>query len=369
MSKPIRVLHVVVNMNRGGAETLIMNLYRNIDRSKVQFDFLTCREGTFDEEIINLGGYIYRIPYLNEAGHFKYLGALKEFFSVHSDYRIVHSHMNQMSGFVLRAAKNAGIPVRIAQSHNIGSSGNTLGKIYKWYSGKKIKTTATNLLACSNEAASWLYKDRKDKAVILKNGIEYEKFKFSTVIRANIRDELNISPNSYVIGHIGRFCEQKNHDFLINIFMEFLKTKPQSLLILAGDGPLRKDIEKKVLDLNIEEKVKFLGVRTDINNLIQAFDVFVFPSLYEGLGIVLIEAQASGLTCLTSNNVPKESDMGIGLVKFIPLENANVWVNQILHSPERKKNEDYCIKGIIKNGYDIRKIASWIQVFYIKALR
>ena len=153
MNNPIRILHVIVNMNCGGAETLLMNLYRNIDRSVIQFDFLTCKEGLFDAEIAGLDGIVYRIPYITDVGHFEYIKELDNFFSSHSHYKIVHSHLNKMSGFVLRSAKTADIPVRIAHSHSIQSNGNIAARLYKWYSGMHISPCATSKLACSIAAA------------------------------------------------------------------------------------------------------------------------------------------------------------------------------------------------------------------------
>ncbi|MFP3123360.1 glycosyltransferase family 1 protein [Ectobacillus funiculus] len=368
MGYPLRILHVVVNMNRGGAETLIMNLYRNIDRSKVQFDFLTCKEGVFDAEIEELGGKIHRIPYITEVGHTGYVRALDHFFASHQEYKIVHSHMDKMSGFVLRSAKKAGIPTRIAHSHNISSEGGVVAKAYKWYAGKLILPCATHLLACSNAAAKWLFVDKADTAKVLKNGIECDRFVFSEEIRNQVREELQITRDTFVVGHVGRFTQQKNHTFVIDIFAELVKVKPESILLLVGDGPLRLDIEKKVRELHLEDKVKFLGVRSDIERLLQAFDVFVFPSLFEGLGIVLIEAQASNLMCIASNTVPHEADMGLGLIKFLSLGNTRIWINEMLQTSSRRASDSYIV-DMEKKGYDIRETTMWLQQFYNNNLR
>lgn len=245
MGTPLRVLHVVVNMNRGGAETLIMNLYRNIDRSKVQFDFLTCKEGVFDEEIVKLGGKVHRISYVTDVGHRGYIKALNTFFSSHPQYKIVHSHMDKMSGLVLRSAKKARVPVRIAHSHNTSSEGGATAKIYKWYAGKSIGTCATHLLACSNAAARWLFADKADTAKILKNGIDCDRFLFRPEIRKQVRKELQIEQEAFVIGHVGRFAYQKNHTYLIDLFAQLTQFRPNSILLLAGEGPLRLEMEKK----------------------------------------------------------------------------------------------------------------------------
>ncbi|NWQ39145.1 glycosyltransferase family 1 protein [Bacillus sp. EB106-08-02-XG196] len=369
MSKPIRVLHVVVNMNRGGAETLVMNLYRNIDRTKVQFDFLTCKEGIFDSEIKELGGTIHRIPYVSEVGHFGYLKSLNNFFSTNNEYTIVHSHLNRMSGFVLRAAKRAGIRYCITHSHNTGGEGGLLAKGYKWYSGLFIPSNSDYTLACSQAAAKWLFGRKSNDARLLNNGIEPEMFSYSPDIRMRKRKELGIS-DQIVIGHVGRFTKQKNHMFLIEVFAEFVKRKPESTLLLCGDGVLRKDIERKVYELNLQKEVKFLGVRSDINQLLQAFDLFLFPSLHEGLPVTLIEAQAAGIPCLISDEITNEVDMGLDLLKFLELTSVDSWVAELENfSMEQRERNTSKLKMLRDKGYDIKNTASWLEDFYISNSR
>ncbi|MEH7224596.1 glycosyltransferase family 1 protein [Bacillus sp. JJ1566] len=366
MGGPIRVLHVVVNMNRGGAETLIMNLYRNIDRSKVQFDFLTCKEGVFDEEIRQMGGQVHRLPYLTEIGHFGYVNALNKFFKNHNYYKIVHSHMDKMSGFVLRAAKKANIPFRIAHSHNTHSEGGLLAKIYKEYSGGFIKTNASHFFACSSAAAGWLFGRRAKEAFVLKNGIEINKFLFSKADRERVRNEFNISQDILVIGHVGRFNHQKNHVFLIDVFAKYIQIQPKSVLVLVGDGALRSLIEDRVRELNLVNNVLFLGVRPDIHLIIQAFDLFAFPSLHEGLPVTLVEAQGAGLQCLISTEITKEVDLGLDLVQYLPLAQKDRWVEKIEEISNNKKPRSINHTAFVKKGYDIRKTASLIQNSYIK---
>lgn len=369
MSKPIRVLHVVVNMNRGGAETLIMNLYRNIDRTKVQFDFLTCKDGIFDSEIKELGGTIHRIPYVSEVGHFGYIKSLNDFFCSHNDYTIVHSHLNRMSGFVLRAAKKAGIHYCISHSHNTGGEGGFLTKGYKWYSGLFIPSNSDYTLACSQAAAKWLFGKKASYARLLNNGIEPEMFRYSPDIRIMKRQELGIS-DQFVIGHVGRFTKQKNHKFLVEIFAEFVKRKPESTLLLCGDGILRKDIERRVKELNIQSNVKFLGVRSDINQLLQAFDLFLFPSLHEGLPVTLIEAQAAGIPCLISDEITKEVDMGLELMKFLELTSVDSWVAELeKFSVAKRERNTSKLKMLRDKGYDIKNTARWLEDFYLSNSR
>jgi glycosyltransferase involved in cell wall biosynthesis len=356
-------------MNRGGAETLIMNLYRNIDRSKVQFDFLTCKPGVFDEEIVEMGGKIHRVPYVTDVGHFGYVKALKIFFTTHPEYKIVHSHMDKMSGLVLRSAKKAGVPVRIAHSHNTSSEGGTAAKVYKSYAGKFILPTSTHLLACSNLAADWLFAKKADQAKILKNGIECDQFAFSEEIRKQVREELHLRHDSFVMGHVGRFAHQKNHSFLIDIFAELTQYKQNSILVLAGDGPLRLDIERKVKERKLEDKVKFLGVRSDINRLLQAFDIFVFPSIHEGLPVTLVEAQGAGLPCVISEEITKEVDLGINLIQYSMLTDRMMWIEKIRKIAAEGIGRNISASSLSDKGYDIKNTAKWTQNFYLALSR
>ncbi|WML45827.1 glycosyltransferase family 1 protein [Neobacillus sp. PS3-40] len=366
MGCPLRILHVVVNMNRGGAETLIMNLYRNIDRTKVQFDFLTCKEGAFDAEIKKMGGKVHRIPYISDVGHFKYIKELNKFFTLQNHYKVVHSHLDKMSGLVLRSAKKAGIPTRIAHSHNTSSEGGAAAKMYKWYAGQHILPSATNLFACSKEAAQWLFKEKSNSSNILKNGIESNRFEFSQEIRQQVREEFQLDHNTFVLGHVGRFNHQKNHSFLIDIFNQFNKVYKNSILILVGDGHLRSEMEKKAKDLNLKEKIKFIGIREDINLILQAFDVFIFPSLHEGLPVSLIEAQGAGLPCVISNKISKDVDLSINLIEFSPLGDIQLWVDKIIKIATKKNSRKTVPNSLSKQGYDIKTIASSIENFYLR---
>ncbi|PGL70321.1 glycosyltransferase family 1 protein [Bacillus sp. AFS055030] len=365
MGNPLRVLHSVVNMNRGGAETLIMNLYRNIDRSKVQFDFLTCKEGVFDAEIVAMGGKIHRIPYVTDVGHLGYIRKLDKFFRLNPNYKIVHSHMDKMSGLVLRAAKKANIPVRIAHSHNTKSEGGFASQLYKWYAGKQITPNATHLFACSEAASKWLFSKRTNESLLLKNGIESDKFLFSLQSREKIREELNIAKKSFVVGHIGRFNHQKNHLFLLEIFAGLLKKMPNAVLILVGGGALQTKIEAKIKELEIEKNVKLLGIREDIHLVLQAMDVFVFPSLHEGLPVTLIEAQGASLTCIISDSITKEVDMEIGLVQYCSLSDKERWIEKILEEAQKNYPRKNAESALYQKGYDIRKTAEITQKTYI----
>lgn len=366
---PIRILHVVATMNRGGLETLLMNIYRNIDRSKVQFDFLVHfkEKGMYEDEIKKLGGKVYRIEHITKAGPIKYKKQLKNFFK-NNKYNIVHSHMDAMSGIVLREVKKNGVPVRIAHSHNSYPKMRLFEKIYKNYSKLFINSSCTDKFACSNIAGEWLFGENIDNKsfTVLKNAIDTNKFKFNNLIRKNVREQLGISEDTLVIGNIARFNTQKNHDFLIDIFEEVKKLEKNTKLVLVGDGNLKQSIEEKVHRLGLDQDVLFLGVREDIPNLLNAFDIFLFPSLHEGLGIVLIEAQSNGLKCIVSKAVPEEADIKCNLLNIISLsQSAKVWANKIIEERYYNRESEISIKLANDSGYDIYEVSKWIESYYI----
>lgn len=335
-----------------------MNLYRNINREKIQFDFLTHREGIFDDEIKKLGGRIYQLDYITKIGYFKYKKQLETFFKKHTEYKTIHVHLNQVSGIVLEVARKQNIRKRIVHSHNTQNTNLFVVKLYKCYLQSKINKNATIRLACSEKAGKWLYK--KANFTVIPNGIEMEKFRFNTGNRDKIRKELNIANETIVIGNIARFDQQKNHLFLIDVFYEYLKLVNCAMLILIGEGILEENIRSKIKDKGIEDKVKFLGIKKDVEKYYSAFDYFVFPSLYEGLGIVLIEAQASGLKTYTSKGrVPEEAEIS-DYLKYIPLEeNPKQWAQEI------GKSNIYERKNIkLSDNYDIRKIVNQIEKIY-----
>ena len=360
MSEPLRILHCVVNMNRGGAETLIMNIYRNIDRSKVQFDFLTSAEGVFDNEIKQLGGKVYRHPYITKVGPFRYSKSIYSFFKEHPEYDIVHSHMDRMSGLIMREAKRAGVSVRIAHSHNTRSEGGSLIRIVKKYYSMYLKN-ATNYFACSKAAAEFMFPHKKVN--ILNNGIETQRFIFNKKIREKLQEQYNCK-NNFVIGHVARFNKQKNHEFLIDIFSEIHKKCSNAILILVGKGKLQKHIKEKVEQLGLNQSVKFLGSCNNVNELLNLFDIFLFPSLFEGLPVTVIEAQASGLKCVLSDSITKDVDIS-GNVEFVSLKkNASEWANVVLKYKDGYKRENMS-ENIGKNKYDIKETAKWLEGFYL----
>ena len=360
MSEPIRILQVVTYMGRGGLETMLMNYYRNIDRSKVQFDFLTHRseKADYDDEIEALGGKIYHLPRLNPFSR-SYLSALDRFFKEHREYQVVHCHQDCLSGVVLKVAKANGVKFTIAHSHNANQDKN-LKYLVKIVAKRNITKYADKLFACGQEAGKWMF--NTDDFEVLNNAIDTDRYTYHEEKSKEIRKTLGVE-GKFVVGHVGRFNPQKNHEFLIDIFDEVQKIEPDSVLMLVGDGDLRGNIEDKVKALGIEDKVKFMGIRSDVNDLMQAMDVFLFPSLYEGLPVTMVEAQASGLKCIISDKVPKECALTDN-VQVVKLEDSpKIWANQVL---EYKNYERRNTKlDIEKANFDIKANAKWLQEFYL----
>ncbi len=359
---PVRILHVFGIMNCGGAETFIMNVYRNIDRKKIQFDFIvhTKDKGYYDDEIKALGGRIYEVPRFIGSNLLNYQKAWKLFFEAHSEYGIIHSHIRSTASIFLKIAKKKGL-VTIIHSHNT-SSGKGIGALTKNLLQLPLRRISDYRFACSVDAGKWLFKDQKFE--VINNAIKVKLFKYNEVIRNKYREEFDIT-NKFVIGHVGRFHEQKNHDFLLEVFKRVNIEDPDTVLFLIGEGDLQLEIEKKINKLNLQNSVFLLGVRSDIPELLQAIDVFAFPSIFEGLGIVVIEAQAAGLPCIVSDTIPRE--VGItDLVQFLPLQNGiEEWVKEILNHKERFIRTDTSMT-IIKRGYEIADQVSYFEKFYLR---
>lgn len=362
MNKPIRILQVVTYMGRGGLETMLMNYYRHIDRDLVQFDFLTHRNfrADYDDEIESLGGRIYRLPRLVPWSP-AYHKALNEFFSKHPEYRIVHVHQDCLSSIILKIAKKNGVPVRIAHSHS-SSQEKDLKYPIKLFCKKFIPRYATDLYACGQKAGEWMFNGKPFH--ILNNAIDATSYRYKAEIAESVRQRLGVSEDALVIGHVGRFSYPKNHVLLIDIFSEVHRRKPNTYLLLVGGGDLCPKVEDKVKSLGLENYVIFAGVRSDVPLLMQAMDIFVLPSLYEGLPVTMIEAQASGLPCFISDKVPLECKK-TGLVTRISLQTpAEQWAEQILAARNTERKDTYA--QIAAAGFDIVENARWLQNFYLE---
>lgn len=363
----IRILHVIGSMGRGGSETMIMNLYRKINREKIQFDFMVHTEKKFDydDEIQALGGRIYRVPKFNGLNFREYSKAWEHFFSEHKEHKIVHGHIGSSAAIYLKIAKKHG-RFAIAHSHNTKDSSRSV-RSYLWrvYS-YPTRYVADYFFACSKQAGIDRYgkKAIENNFTVLNNAIDSALYQYSPEVRRNKRIELNIE-KSFIIGHIGRFEYQKNHEFLISVFHEIHKRKDNAVLMLIGDGTLKPDITRQVSKLGISDSVLFLGVRDDVPDLMQAMDVFVFPSHYEGLGIVTIEAQAAGLHTICSDVLPDEAAV-TQLLEPCSLEKGpKFWASTILKYSNGYDRSDMK-EEICEVGYDIYQTVRWLETFYEK---
>ena len=369
MSDVVRVLHALGGMNRGGQETFIMNVYRSINREKLQFDFLlnNPRKCDYEDEIISLGGTIHRVPrrYPNYLLHLK---CLNTFFKNNTQYNIVHQHTNSCSAIsTLICAKKHGFKRIIIHSHNSRPDAGFGTKIFDYLYKPRIKKYATHYFACSELAASNLFSKyvKKNEVIIIKNAIDTDVYRKNDVKRKKKRIAMKVD-EKFVIGHIGRFSSVKNHSFIIEVFRVIHAKNPDVFLLIVGEGELRTAIEEKVDLLGLKDSVIFTGVRSDVPDLLRTMDVFLLPSLYEGLPVTLVEAQASGLPCVVSDVVTKEVAI-TDLIEFIPLsESAAYWADRLMVYTEGYERRD-TQKAIKQAGFDIKDVASWLEEFYLNS--
>lgn len=357
----IRVLQVVNIMDRAGLETVIMNYYRKIDRAQIQFDFLTHRpaDGAYDDEIHSYGGEIYRAPRLYPQNYVDYFVFMKKFFHEHPEYRIVHSHIDTMSAFPLSAAKKAGIPIRIGHSHS-----SRLDKDLKLpikYLAKLFMPHAANIYcACGEKAGEFMYGHRN--VHIIHNAIDTEKFMFDKNVRMKVRGELGLT-DRFVVGHVGRYYYVKNQSFLIEIFKELKKARPDAALLLVGKGEDEEKLRRQVKEQALEEDVHFLIDRADVNRLYQAMDVFVMPSYFEGLPVVGVEAQSNGLPCLFSDKISAEILITDQAEMMSLSRNAKEWADKIMTL--KRSESSRCLSQVAAAGYDVTteatKLVKWYQ--------
>lgn len=351
--QPVRILHIVGAMNRAGTETMLMNIYRNLDRNKVQFDFVSYKEAAhYDDEIRQMGGKIIKLcktQSLKELYH-----AIKE----HGPYRAVHSHTLFHCGIVNAAAKLAGVKVRISHAHTtLDKSDTFIRKLYINTMRYVINTFSTDLLACSSAAGRYLFGEKHDRRPVtfFPNLIDYQKFleiQKKQVDKFKFEQDLE---DSIVVGHIGRFIEAKNHRFLLNIIQNAAKKEKKVKLLLVGDGDLRGEIEALARSKGVYERIRFVGLRQDIPTILNSMDVFVFPSIYEGLGLVLLEAQACGLPCVVSEAIQPEADLKLNLVSRLLLaDGPDLWADKILELAGKKEHDTGKItNGFEANGYSL----------------
>lgn len=365
--EPIRVAQIMGKWLGGGVESVVMNYYRHIDRNKVQFDFICDEDSKYipREEIESLGGKIILIPPYQKP--FKYHKELKRVLK-NGNYKIVHSHISTMSFFSLWAAKSAKVPVRIAHAHSTTNKQEKKKNLMKQVLRPFSKVFATDYFCCSELAGRWLFGNKtydQGKVYLLNNAIDVDKFKYDEKIRKAKRKELKIKDKDLVIGHIGRFVQQKNHSFLIDIFNEVHKQNKNTVLLLAGEGPLKEEIENKVKELGLEKNVMFLGQRNDANELYQTMNAFVLPSLYEGLPVVGVEAQAAGLPCFFSTDMTKETKV-LQTSKFISLTHTpQYWAKEMLKQLNSYTRVD-TEKEITANSFNIKIEVTKLEQQYNK---
>lgn len=366
MDKPIRVLQVLSILNQGGAENMVMNLYREIDRSQVQFDFIvhTNEQGAFDAEVESLGGAIYHAPRYTGFNHFQYVRWWKKFLTEHSEYRILHSHIRSYASIYIPIAKKHGLKT-IIHSHST-SNGKGFAAVVKKLLQYRLRYQADYFFACSKEAGKWLFGEKvveKNNFKVICNGINCDRFRYNEADRLLIRKEYGIE-NNFVIGHVGRHTVAKNPIFLIEVFAEIYKCNKNARFLQVGQGEVNEQMKQKCCGLGIQDAVIFAGVHNDVEKYYSAMDVFLFPSLWEGLPVTLVEAQANGLMCVVSDVITREVIISDKLFSSVSLKSDVVtWAGVVLN---RKNNVVVrsIDEAIVNSGFNIKRAASDLFSFY-----
>lgn len=362
-NRPIRVAQIIGKLSAGGVEAVLFNYYRFIDKSKIQFDFFYDADSTVapPQSLLDMGARFYCIPPYQHLP--VYLKALYQHFQ-NNRYLIVHSNMNTLALFSLFAAWYAGVPVRIVHNHSTAGRGETKKNILKYILRPFAGLFATDRCACSRYAGEWMFGKKAvagGQVTILNNAIDCTAFRYDAAARQDMRQQLGVEGH-FVVGHVGRFCYQKNHEFLIELFEEVHRQESTAMLLLVGNGELMDAIKAKVHAKGLDDAVLFLGVRQDVSRLYQAMDCFVLPSRYEGLGMVGIEAQAAGLPCVFSDKVPKEAAL-TGNVRYLPLAApASAWAAAVLDARHFKWKDT--LEEIRAAGFDITREAGRLEKYY-----
>lgn len=367
MQEPIRIVHNIASLHLGGSQAFVMNMYRNIDRSKVQFDFVVTpetKEGFYDE-ITNLGGKIFSCPRYKGTNHIQYNKWWDDFFNEHPEYKVIHGHVRSTASIYLKIAKRHGL-VTIAHSHST-SNGNGISAIVKRIMQLPIRKQADYLFACSDKAGKWLYGEKaitQQNYYMIPNGVDLKRFEFDVNKRNQMRMTLGIKKDMMILGHIGRLSTPKNHKFLLNVFNKYHKINSNSKLLLVGDGELFDCIKEHIDKLNISDAVIMTGSKQNTEDYYQVMDIFVFPSLWEGLPVSVVEAQANGLQCLTSDVITHDVDL-TDLIQYLPLD-EELWLGAIVEAHKKKRmgltNEN--IQRL--QPFEALTVANKLQEFYLK---
>ena len=373
-----RVIHVVSDMHRGGAETMIMNLYRNIDRSKLQFDFICHyrkedinginKRADYYDEIENLGGRIFKTPSLGTSNPIEYILNIKNILIKNGPFEAIHVHTNKQSGFALLGAKLACVKNRIAHSHT--AEWMNYNKIYIKILKIIIKNNATKYCACGIDAAINAFDIKtinNSNVMLLSNAIEVNNFiSIDNYEIKKLKKQFGLQEKTKIIGHVGRFDIEKNHKFILQLAQQLKKNNRDFKMLLVGTGPLKEEIQNRIKNMCLDRNVEILGVRDDIDVLMNLFDVFLLPSLFEGLPLVSVEAQAAGTRCIVSDTVTNEIDMGLGLVKQLPIDNESLdkWESAIFEENELKLSKEEILEKITQQGYNVSKNVNKLYELY-----
>ncbi|MDE6845538.1 MAG: glycosyltransferase family 1 protein [Lachnospiraceae bacterium] len=380
MSETIRILHVLGGVGLGGAESRIMDLYRQMNRDEIQFDFLVHSEAMnlytasdtsvrkpefYDEEIQRLGGHIYVLPKFKVYNYLTYKRAVQKFFEEHHEFQVVQGHMTSTAGIYLPIAKKCGIPVTVAHSRNAGVVKGLKGIATKFFR-RNLVNKADYCFACSELAGADVFGEeamRQGRVKIIHNAIDAGRFTYDADKRKKVREQLGMT-DQLVLGHVGRFNYQKNHPYLIDIFAALCKIRQDAMLILLGEGQDMEGIKEKCRQLGIEDKVRFLGNQKRPEDYYQAMDIFLLPSFFEGLPGVLVEAQAAGLKCFVSDTITREAQ-ATDLVTYLSIEQpAGEWAKRIHAEAAYQRRDTY--QTMRDSGFDVETQASGYQLFYQK---
>ena len=352
-------------MNRGGAEAMLMNFYRNVDREQVQFDFLLTEPNRcqYEDEIETLGGKVFRVPLLTMRAPMAYINGVRDFLNAHREYQIVHSHTSSKSAVPLWVAKRCGVPVRVCHAHS-SSSGSGMEGLIRGILGVWLKRVATDFMACGEGASRcWYGNEYTDsgRVIIVPNAVDTKKFAFNQDVRGEVRKKLSISDGEFVMGMVSRFHPVKNHLFMLDVVKGLKEQGKKVKLLLVGDGELRQEIERKIENLGIENETIMVGLVSDVHTYLHAMDVVMMPSLNEGLPVSLVEAQANGLSCVVSTGVPEEVNI-TGNVSFLPLD-VHSWVENLMKM--NMGRDVAAVKKVKDAHYDIEIASKELEQWYL----